>query len=194
MTRGLDAQGNPTTAITMGDTTATGTGPNIGQLTTDLTFPSTGMGINADGTGTTTTGTMDTTGNIVKLDPDVTGLNLLQSSAGNTSTLDPNAVTGGNVAVNQPTMGLPPSTAPAQPTMPQPVTPQSAKSMAMPPVAAPMPAPVEPTPPSIVQQIAQIVRSAENSLGEGFSEADKAAAINQGKAQIAALGMATPGV
>lgn len=193
VTRGLDAQGNPTTAITMGDTTATGTGPNIGQLTTDLTFPSTGMGINADGTGTTTTGTLDTTGNIVKLDPDVTGLNLLQSSAGNTSTLDPNAVTGGNVAVNQPTMGLPPSTAPAQPTMPQPVTPQSAKSMAMPPVAAPMPAPVEPTPPSIVQQIAQIVRSAENSLGEGFSEADKAAAINQGKAQIAALGMATPG-
>jgi len=123
VTRGLDAQGNPTTAITMGDTTATGTGPNIGQLTTDLTFPSTGMGINADGTGTTTTGTMDTTGNIVKLDPDVTGLNLLQSSAGDTSTLDPNAVTGGNVAVNQPTMGLTPSTAPAQPTMPQPVTP-----------------------------------------------------------------------
>lgn len=180
VTRGLDAQGNPTTAITMGDTTATGTGPNIGQLTTNLTFPSTGMGINADGTGTTTTGTMDTTGNIVKLDPDVTGLNLLQSSAGDTSTLDPNAVTGGNVAVNQPTMGLSASSVPAQPVTPAP---------------APAPAPTPPpaTPPSIVQQIAQIVRSAENSLGEGFSEADKAAAINQGKAQIAALGMATPG-
>jgi len=121
VTRGLDAQGNPTTAITMGDTTATGTGPNIGQLTTDLTFPSTGMGINADGTGTTTTGTMDTTGNIVKLDPDVTGLNLLQTDAGNTSTLDPNAVTGGNVAVSTPTMGLPPVVTP--PVVTPPVTP-----------------------------------------------------------------------
>ena len=36
VTRGLDAQGNPTTAITMGDTTAVGTGPNIGQLSLSL--------------------------------------------------------------------------------------------------------------------------------------------------------------
>jgi hypothetical protein len=142
VTRGLDAQGNPTTAITMGDTTATGTGPNIGQLTTDLTFPSTGMGINADGTGTVTTGTLDTTGNIVKLDPDVTGVNLLQSGAGNTSTMDPNAITGGNVTVNQPSVGLPPSSAPTQPAMPQPATPAPAATPqpAMPPVAAPTPA------------------------------------------------------
>ena len=142
VTRGLDAQGNPTTAITMGDTTAVGTGDNIGQLTTDLTFPSTGMGINADGTGTTTTGTLDTTGNIVKLDPDVTGVNLLQSGAGNTSTMDPNAITGGNVTVNQPSVGLPPSSAPTQPAMPQPATPAPAATPqpAMPPVAAPPPA------------------------------------------------------
>ena len=194
VTRGLDAQGNPTTAITMGDTTATGTGPNIGQLSTDLTFPSTGMGINADGTGTTTTGTMDTTGNIVKLDPDVTGVNLLQSGAGNTSTLDPNAITGGNVTVTQPVVGLPPAggagddkgsgngnlcggngnvgggngndgTTTVTPT----VT------------------------PTIVQQIAKIVQDAEASLQGDFSEAAKAKAIKDGKAKIAALGMATPG-
>lgn len=195
VTRGLDAQGNPTTAITMGDTTAVGTGDNIGQLSTDLTFPSTGMGINADGTGTVTTGTRDTTGNIVKLDPNVTGVNLLQSGAGNTSTMDPNAITGGNVTVNQPTMGLSASSAPTQPAMPQPATPAPAATPqpAMPPVAAPTPAPVEPTPPSIVQQIAQIVRDAETSLGDDFSEAAKAQAIQTGKDRIAALGMATPG-
>ena len=155
VTRGLDAQGGPTTAITMGDTTAVGTGPNIGQLSTTLDFPSTGMGINADGTGTATTGTMGTTGNIVGLDPNVTDVNLMQSAAANTSTVDPVVTAGGDVTVTTPDVGLPPT--------------------------------------SIVQQIAQIVRDAEASLGEGFSEADKAAAINQGKAQIAALGMATPG-
>ena len=179
VTRGLDAMGNPTTAITMGDTTAVGTGPNIGQLSTELTFPSTGMGINADGTGTVATGTMDTTGNIVKLDPDVTGVNLLQTDAGTTSTLDPNAITGGNVTVNQPTMGLSASSAPAQPA------PAATSQPAIP--------PVEPKPLSIVQQIAQIVRDAEASLGGDFSEANKARAIGEGKAQIAALGMATPG-
>ena len=179
VTRGLDAQGNPTTAITMGDTTAVGTGPNIGQLSTELTFPSTGMGINADGTGTVATGTLPTTGNIVKLDPDVTEVNLLQTDAGTTSTLDPNAITGGNVTVNQPTMGLSASSAPAQ------SAPAATSQPAIP--------PVEPKPPSIVQQIAQIVRDAEASLGGDFSEANKARAIQDGKAKIAALGMATPG-
>ena len=183
VTRGLDAQGNPTTAITMGDTTAVGTGPNIGQLSTELTFPSTGMGINADGTGTVATGTMDTTGNIVKLDPDVTEVNLLQTDAGTTSTLDPNAITGGNVTVNQPMMGLPPAggagagddsvvTGGDDTTTTNTTT---------------------PTTPTIVQQIAQIVRDAEASLGGDFSEAAKAKAIQDGKAKIAALGMATPG-
>lgn len=179
VTRGLDAQGNPTTAITMGDTTAVGTGPNIGQLSTELTFPSTGMGINADGTGTVATGTLPTTGNIVKLDPDVTEVNLLQTDAGTTSTLDPNAITGGNVTVNQPTMGLSASSAPAQ------SAPAATSQPAIP--------PVEPKPPSIVQQIAQIVRDAEASLGGDFSEVNKARAIQDGKAKIAALGMATPG-
>jgi hypothetical protein len=197
VTRGLDAQGNPTTAITMGDTTAVGTGPNIGQLTTDLTFPSTGMGINADGTGTVTTGTLDTTGNIVKLDPDVTGVNLLQSGAGNTSTMDPNAITGGNVTVNQPSVGLPPSSAPTQPAMPQPATPAPAATPqpAMPPVAAPTPAPAQPTPPSIVQQIAQIVRDAEASLGEDavLAKRQRRKRLQTRKSRIAALGMATPG-
>ena len=183
VTRGLDAMGNPTTAITMGDTTAVGTGPNIGQLSTELTFPSTGMGINADGTGTVATGTMDTTGNIVKLDPDVTGVNLLQTDAGTTSTLDPNAITGGNVTVNQPTVGLPPAggagagddsvvTGGDNTTTTNTTT---------------------PTTPTIVQQIAKIVQDAEASLGGDFSDAAKAKAIEEGKAKIVALGMATPG-
>ena len=184
VTRGLDAQGNPTTAITMGDTTATGTGPNIGQLTTDLTFPSTGMGINADGTGTVTTGTMDTTGNIVKLDPDVTGVNLLQTDAGTTSTLDPNAITGGNVAVNQPTVGLPPAGGAGDDNTASP-TGMVGGGDSIGDVGFP--------PPTIVQQIAQIVRDAEASLGGDFSEGAKAKAIKDGKAKIAALGMATPG-
>ena len=183
VTRGLDAMGNPTTAITMGDTTAVGTGPNIGQLSTELTFPSTGMGINADGTGTVATGTLPTTGNIVKLDPDVTEVNLLQTDAGTTSTLDPNAITGGNVTVNQPTVGLPPAggagagddsvvTGGDNTTTTNTTT---------------------PTTPTIVQQIAKIVQDAEASLGGDFSDAAKAKAIEEGKAKIVALGMATPG-
>ena len=65
VTRGLDAAGQPTTAITMGQATATPSGPNIGQLDITTQFPSTGMGINPDGTGTTTVGTPGTTGTIV---------------------------------------------------------------------------------------------------------------------------------
>ena len=185
VTRGLDAQGNPTTAITMGDTTATGTGPNIGQLSTELTFPSTGMGINADGTGTVATGTLPTTGNIVKLDPDVTEVNLLQTDAGTTSTLDPNAITGGDVTVNQPTVGLLPAGGDDGNKVGG-----GAGDDGMGNVGGGATTTVTPT---IVQQIAKIVRDAEASLGGDFSEANKARAIGEGKAKIAALGMATPG-
>ena len=184
VTRGLDAMGNPTTAITMGDTTAVGTGPNLGQLSTELTFPSTGMGINADGTGTVATGTLPTTGNIVKLDPDVTEVNLLQTDAGTTSTLDPNAITGGNVTVNQPTVGLPPAGGAGDDKVANP-TGMVGGGDSIGDVGFPTP--------TIVQQIAQIVRDAEASLGGDFSEANKARAIGEGKAKIAALGMATPG-
>ena len=184
VTRGLDAQGNPTTAITMGDTTAVGTGPNIGQLSTELTFPSTGMGINADGTGTVATGTLPTTGNIVKLDPDVTEVNLLQTDAGTTSTLDPNAITGGNVTVNQPTVGLPPAGGAGDDKVANP-TGMVGGGDSIGDVGFP--------PPTIVQQIAKIVRDAEASLGGDFSDENKARAIGEGKAKIAALGMATPG-
>ena len=184
VTRGLDAMGNPTTAITMGDTTAVGTGPNLGQLSTELTFPSTGMGITADGTGTVATGTLPTTGNIVKLDPDVTEVNLLQTDAGTTSTLDPNAITGGNVTVNQPTVGLPPAGGAGDDKVANP-TGMVGGGDSIGDVGFPTP--------TIVQQIAQIVRDAEASLGGDFSEANKARAIGEGKAKIAALGMATPG-
>jgi hypothetical protein len=90
VTRGLDAQGNPTTAITMGQSTATGTGPNIGELNTFTQFPSTGMGINPDGTGTATVGTLDTTGNIVATGADT--LNMFDSGMGNVSTVDDNVL------------------------------------------------------------------------------------------------------
>jgi hypothetical protein len=180
VTRGLDAMGNPTTAITMGDTTAVGTGPNIGQLSTELTFPSTGMGINADGTGTVATGTLPTTGNIVKLDPDVTEVNLLQTDAGTTSTLDPNAITGGNVTVNQPTVGLPPAGGAGAGDDSVVTGGDNTTTTNI-------------TTPTIVQQIAKIVQDAEASLGGDFSDAAKAKAIEEGKAKIVALGMATPG-
>ena len=169
----------------MGDTTATGTGPNIGQLSTELTFPSTGMGINADGTGTVATGTLPTTGNIVKLDPDVTEVNLLQTDAGTTSTLDPNAITGGDVTVNQPTVGLLPAGGDDGNKVGG-----GAGDDGMGNVGGGATTTVTPT---IVQQIAKIVRDAEASLGGDFSEANKARAIGEGKAKIAALGMATPG-
>ena len=185
VTRGLDAMGKPTTAITMGDTTAVGTGPNIGQLSTELTFPSTGMGINADGTGTVATGTLPTTGNIVKLDPDVTEVNLLQTDAGTTSTLDPNAITGGNVTVNQPIVGLPPAGDAGDGN--------KVGGGGGDDGTGNLGGGTTTVTPTIVQQIAQIVRDAEASLGGDFSEANKARAIQDGKAKIAALGMATPG-
>ncbi len=107
VTKGLDAQGNPTTGITMGNAAATPSGANIGQLDISTLLPSTGMGINADGSGTATVGTLDTTGNIIGSSADT--LNMFDTGMGNTSTIDPNFIglsgtggttggtTGGNV-------------------------------------------------------------------------------------------------
>jgi hypothetical protein len=94
VTRGLDQYGNPTSAITMGQSTATPTGENIGQLNTTTMFPSTGMGINADGTGTTEVGTLDTTGNIVATGAD--NVTLVESDDTVTSTVDDDAITTGD--------------------------------------------------------------------------------------------------
>lgn len=88
VTRGLTADGSPTTAITMGQSTAAPSGPDIGELTTYAQFPSTGMGINPDGTGTTTVGTQGTTGNIVATGAD----ELIQFDSPLVSPVDPNVV------------------------------------------------------------------------------------------------------
>ena len=141
VTKGIDAQGNPTTGITMGTAAASPSGPTIGDLDISAILPSTGMGINADGTGTTTVGTQPTTGNMVNQGPV-------------TPVVTPTPIT---PTTTPPTIG-----APQQPL-------------------------------SIVEQIAQIVREEEESLGTDFSEANKALAIERGKKRIADLGMATEG-
>ena len=86
VTKGLDAAGNPTTAVTMGNAAATPSGEDIGQLDVSTILPSTGMGINDDGTGTAKVGTLDTTGNIVATSADT--LNLLDAGLGTGSTVD----------------------------------------------------------------------------------------------------------
>ena len=141
VTKGIDAQGNPTTGITMGTAAASPSGPTIGELDISAILPSTGMGINADGTGTTTVGTQPTTGNMGNQGPV-------------TPVVTPTPIT---PTTTPPTIG-----APQQPL-------------------------------SIVEQIAQIVREEEESLGTDFSEANKALAIERGKKRIADLGMATEG-
>ena len=141
VTKGIDAQGYPTTGITMGTAAASPSGPTIGELDISAILPSTGMGINADGTGTTTVGTQPTTGNMVNQGPV-------------TPVVTPTPIT---PTTTPPTIG-----APQQPL-------------------------------SIVEQIAQIVREEEESLGTDFSEANKALAIERGKKRIADLGMATEG-
>lgn len=101
VTKGIDAQGNPTTGITMGTAAASPSGPTIGELDISAILPSTGMGINADGTGTTTVGTQPTTGNIVASSADT--LNMVDPgvAANPISTIDPNVLgTQGNT-VNQ---------------------------------------------------------------------------------------------
>jgi hypothetical protein len=104
VTKGIDAQGNPTTGITMGTAAASPSGPTIGELDISAILPSTGMGINADGTGTTTVGTQPTTGNIVASSADT--LNMVDPgvAANPISTIDPNVLgTQGNT-VNQGSM------------------------------------------------------------------------------------------
>ena len=125
----------------MGTAAASPSGPTIGELDISAILPSTGMGINADGTGTTTVGTQPTTGNMVNQGPV-------------TPVVTPTPIT---PTTTPPTIG-----APQQPL-------------------------------SIVEQIAQIVREEEESLGTDFSEANKALAIERGKKRIADLGMATEG-
>ena len=109
VTKGIDAQGNPTTAITMGNAAATPSGANIGQLDISTLLPSTGMGINADGTGTATVGTLDTTGNIVASSADT--LNMLDTGLGNVSAVDPNVLStaGGAAPVSTTTLVKPPA-------------------------------------------------------------------------------------
>jgi len=95
ITKGFDAAGNPTTGITMGQTTAAPTGANIGQLNTTAQLPTTGMHIAGTGLGGTTVGTMDTTGNIVSTGAD----NLTQlvdvNNALNTSSVSPTVINTG---------------------------------------------------------------------------------------------------
>ena len=70
VTGGIDSQGRPTSFISMGSSTATPTGEDIGKLTTEVVLPGTGMGIASTGLGTAFGGTTDTTGNIVKTNAD----------------------------------------------------------------------------------------------------------------------------
>ena len=97
VTKGIDAQGNPTTAITMGNAAASPSGTTIGDLDISAVLPSTGMGINADGTGTTTVGTLPTTGNIVASSADTLNMVDPNVAANPISTIDPNVLgLGGN--------------------------------------------------------------------------------------------------
>jgi hypothetical protein len=92
VTKGIDAQGNPTTSITMGNAAASPSGPTIGDLDTSAVLPSTGMLVNADGTGGATVGTQAGSGNIVASSADT--LNILDPGVGSNpvSSVDPNAV------------------------------------------------------------------------------------------------------
>lgn len=113
VTKGIDAQGNPTTGITMGTAAASPSGPTIGELDISAILPSTGMGINADGTGTTTVGTQPTTGNIVASSADT--LNMIDPgvAANPISTIDPNVLgTQGNTVTRGPITTVTPPTPP----------------------------------------------------------------------------------
>ena len=177
VSRGLDSLGLPTTAITMGQSTAQGSGPDIGELTTYAQFPSTGMGINADGTGTTTVGTQDTTGNIVATGAD----NLTMFDTPTVSQVDPNVmnigtgVGGTNTAGTVNTSVMPIGLPKFQPGDPDPA------------------ADTGQTPLSVEQQVANIIRESESMLGANFTPMQKQQALDAGKAKIAALGVATPG-
>jgi len=113
VTKGIDAQGNPTTGITMGTAAASPSGPTIGELDISAILPSTGMGINADGTGTATVGTQPTTGNIVASSADT--LNMVDPgvAANPISTIDPNVLgTQGNTVTKGPITTVTPPTPP----------------------------------------------------------------------------------
>ena len=109
VTKGIDAQGNPTTGITMGTAAASPSGPTIGELDISTILPSTGMGIMPDGTGTTAVGTQDTTGNIVASSADT--LNMLDPgiAANPISEVDTNVLgTQGNQVASTITQVTPP--------------------------------------------------------------------------------------
>jgi len=177
VSRGLDSSGLPTTAITMGQSTAQGSGPDIGELTTYAQFPSIGMGINADGTGTATVGTQDTTGNIVATGAD----NLTMFDTPTVSQVDTNVmnigtgVGGTNTAGTVDTSVMPIGLPKFQPGDPDPA------------------ADTGQTPLSVEQQVANIIRESEGMLGANFTPMQKQQALDAGKARIAALGVATPG-
>lgn len=92
VTKGIDAQGNPTTSVTMGNAAASPSGPTIGDLDISAVLPSTGMLVNADGTGGATVGTQAGSGNIVGSSADT--LKILDPGVGSNpvSSVDPNAV------------------------------------------------------------------------------------------------------
>jgi len=132
VTKGIDAQGNPTTGITMGTAAASPSGPTIGELDISAILPSTGMGINADGTGTTTVGTQPTTGNIVASSADT--LNMVDPgvAANPISTIDPNVLgTQGNTVTKGPITPVvaptPITPTPAPPTIDPPQQPSRAE-------------------------------------------------------------------
>ena len=130
VTKGIDAQGNPTTGITMGTAAASPSGPTIGELDISAILPSTGMGINADGTGTTTVGTQGTTGNIVASSADT--LNMVDPgvAANAISTIDPNVLgTQGNTVTKGPITTVTPPTPPTidPPTIDPPQQPNRAE-------------------------------------------------------------------
>ena len=177
VTKGIDAQGNPTTGITMGTAAASPSGPTIGELDISAILPSTGMGINADGSGTATVGTQGTTGNIVASSADT--LNMIDTgvAANPISPIDPNVLgTQGNM-VNQ--GSVTPVVTPTPIAQDGSLSNQDVTSSQQ--------------PLSIVEQIAQIVREEEASLKDDFSEANKKLAIERGKKRIAELGLNTPG-
>ena len=125
VTKGIDAQGNPTTGITMGNAAASPSGPTIGELDISAILPSTGMGINADGSGTTTVGTQGTTGNIVAssadtlnmVDPGVTANPMSSLPANPISAIDPNVLgTQGNTVTAGPITTVTPPTPTPTPT------------------------------------------------------------------------------
>ena len=117
VTKGIDAQGNPPTGITMGTAAASPSGPTIGELDISAVLPSTGMGINADGTGTTTVGTQGTTGNIVASSADTLNMVNPGVAANPISTIDPNVLgTQGNTVTKGPITQVTPPTPTPTPT------------------------------------------------------------------------------